>query len=203
MSKQAGVKKSEDKKSRVDGLVKFFDAISPLSPLEKEYIQNITKETHLAKDEFWIQENKVNKRIAFIIDGYLRKYYIKEGNEVTDFFYFENSFCADLPSIIGKQLPTSTIVAMTSSHLLTFSYDDFIALCERSHTFEHIYRMLLEQTFLQFYQRTNSFILQTPKERYEELLKTHPQLLQRVTQYHVASYLGISYQHLSRLRANK
>jgi hypothetical protein len=61
-------------------------------------------------------------------------------------------------------------------------------------------RLSLEQTFLRFYQRATVFTRFDPIDRYRQLVDTRPEILQKATQYHIASYLGISYQHLSRLR---
>lgn len=186
-----------------DKILAAFNMIKPLSKTEEAVFLGIIHEMRLNKGDCWIRENTLCNKIAFINNGYLRKFYNKDGNEVTDSFYFENSFCADLPSVIGKHPLTSNTIAMTPATLFVFDYDDFLKLCNKSHTFEQIYRILLEQTFLQFYKRTTSFILQTPKERYDELIKNQPLVLQRATQYHIASYLGISYQHLSRLKSEK
>lgn len=184
-------------------IIESLNSIKPLSQTEVAAFLGIIHEVNLSKGDYWIQENTLSNKIAFLINGYLRKFYNKDGNEVTDSFYFENSFCADLPSAIGRHPLISSTVAMTPTTLLVFTYDDFMMLCDKSQTFEKIYRILLEQTFLQFYKRTTSFILQTPKQRYDDLIKNQPLVLQRATQYHIASYLGISYQHLSRLKSEK
>ncbi|MBO9699984.1 MAG: Crp/Fnr family transcriptional regulator [Sporocytophaga sp.] len=186
-----------------ENIIEALNSIKPLSKTEKAAFLGIIHEVNLDKGDCWIQENTLCNKIAFIINGYLRKFYNKDGNEVTDSFYFENSFCADLPSVIGRHPLTSSTIAMTPTTLLVFDYSDFLKLCDKSHSFEKIYRILLEQTFLQFYKRTTSFILQTPKQRYDDLIKNQPLVLQRATQYHIASYLGISYQHLSRLKSEK
>jgi CRP-like cAMP-binding protein len=181
-------------------LLHIFNSIKPLNESETKCFMQIVREKRLDKGDYWIREGSANNEIAFVVKGYLRKYFNKDGIELTDYFYFENDFCAELPSIIGKSKPTSNIIAITSAELLTFDYSEFMTLCNNSLAFGYIYRSFLEQTFLQFYKRSSSFILQTPKERYDELLKNYPQVIQRATQYHIASYLGISPQHLSRLR---
>lgn len=175
----------------------------PLSEEDCNMFLNITSTSQLNKGDYWIESGKKNDKVAFLEDGYLRKFYVKDGDEITDSFYFENDFCTDLPSIIGNTLPQAGIVAMQKTTLTIFSYDDFSQLCKNSPALEHLLRVMVELTFLRFYNRTVSFILQTPKERYEELLVTNPQILQSAAQYHIASYLGISPQHLSRLRAKK
>ena len=184
-------------------LIQMFNSIASLSEAEETSVLNIIQEKHLAKGDFWTKEGILCDDIAFIRQGYLRKFYLKEGNEITDSFYFDNEFCADLPSIIGKQKTHSFFVAMQPTDLTIIPYSRFQVLCEKHHALERIYKVLLEQAFLKFYSRTRSFIDQTPKERYDDLLKYSPRILLNATQYHIASYIGISYQHLSRLRAEK
>jgi CRP-like cAMP-binding protein len=181
----------------IDELKKF----GPLSDNDCESILGIFTTTILDKGEHWIEANKKTERLAFVDEGYLRKYYVKEGDEVTDSFYFENDFCADLPSIIGNTLPHATIVAMKKTTLTTFTYTAFNDLCRQSPALEHIYRLIVEHAFLRFYNRTLSFIMKTPTERYDDLMASSPDIIQKATQYHIASYLGITAQHLSRLRA--
>jgi CRP-like cAMP-binding protein len=185
-------------------LIQAFAHIVPLTEKEIEEFIQITNQENLSRGEFWIKEDKRNERIAFLLDGYLRKYYIdNDGKEITDAFYFSSDFCTDLPSIIGNTKPSSYIVAMEETSLVTFSYAHFDKLRTKYLSFERIYGKFLELNFLKFYNRTTSFIQESPKERYAELLKQNPAILQKATQYHIASYLGISYQHLSRLRSTR
>jgi CRP-like cAMP-binding protein len=183
-------------------VIHAFTDILPLSEKEIEDFIQITNEEKFSRGQFWIKESKRNQRIGFLLNGYLRKYYIDNyGKEITDAFYFASDFCTELPSIIGNTKPSSYIVAMEETSLITFSYADFDKLRIQYPRFERIYSKFLELNFLKFYNRTTSFIQQSPKERYLELLKGNPLILQKATQYHIASYLGISYQHLSRLRS--
>ena len=183
-------------------LIQAFAHIVPLTEKETEEFIQITNQEKFSRGQFWIKENKPNERIAFLLDGYLRKYYVdNDGQEITDAFYFSSDFCMDLPSIIGNTKPSSYIVAMEETSLVTFSYSHFDNLRIKYPRFERIYSKFLELNFLKFYIRTTSFIQESPKERYAELLKRNPTILQKATQYHIASYLGISYQHLSRLRS--
>lgn len=181
-------------------IIQTFNNIVPLSDKDCISLNEILNTTNLNKGEYWIKANRKNDNIAFVEDGYLRKFYEKDGKEITDFFYFENDFSADLPSIIGNSKPQASIVAMQKSTLTTFSYYDFNELCKQSPTLEHLHRVIVELTFLRFYKRSVSFILQNPNERYNDLIVSYPNVFQRAAQYHIASYLGISPQHLSRLR---
>jgi CRP-like cAMP-binding protein len=184
-------------------IIRVLNSFAPLSQKDCNSFLSILTSRDLNKGDYWIEEGKKNNRVAFLEEGYLRKYYIKDGNEVTDSFYFENDFCADLPSIIGNSPPHGNIIAMQKTTLTIFSYNDFNQLCKNSPGLEHLNRVIVEFTFLRFYKRAVSFIMQTPKERYNELVATNPAIIQKATQYHIASYLGISPQHLSRLRSGK
>ena len=92
---------------------------------------------------------------------------------------------------------------MKPTSLLVFSYHELDKLSKESRNIEHLMRIFAELAFVRYYNKATSFLLQSSKERYEELIRSQPQVLQRATQYHIASYLGITPQHLSRLRASK
>src|SRR6516164_5856330 len=124
----------------ISPLLQVFNAILPLSQTEMDDFAQIIDQEKLSKGQFWIKENKVNKKIGFILNGYLRKFYVSnDGNEMTDYFYFASDFCTDLPSIIGKTKPSSNVVAMEETSLITFPYSDFDELRKRYPNFERIY----------------------------------------------------------------
>lgn len=181
-------------------VIQVLNSIVTLRDEDCLRLNEILLTKHLNKGDYWIEADKKNYQIAFIEEGYLRKFYNKDDKEITDFFYFENDFCADLPSIIANTNSQASIVAMQKTIVTTFKYSDFNALCQESPILEHLHRVIVELTFLRFYKRSVSFIMQTPTERYHDLMVTYPTVFQKATQYHIASYLGISAQHLSRLR---
>jgi len=92
---------------------------------------------------------------------------------------------------------------MEPTVLVTFRYSDLNNLSHKYPNIDHLLRVNVERSFITFHQKAISFILKSPKQRYEELVAEYPQILQRVTQYHIASYLGITPQHLSRLRGQR
>jgi CRP-like cAMP-binding protein len=184
-------------------ILKFLNAVNPLSEEDCDNLLTILKTKRLKKGDYWLEEGKMNYNVAFVEEGYLRRYWLKDGNEITDTFYFENDLCVDLPSIIGRTKPLSNVIAMQDTSLTIFSYPEFNKLCEKSMALEHLNRILVEHSLLRFYNRTTSFILKTPKERYDDLVNAKSSILQKAAQYHIASYLGIGPQHLSRLRAAK
>lgn len=185
---------------------KFSESLKSISPLNEEEtneIIDISQIRELKVGECFFHEGMQAKEVAFIFKGYLRKYYLKDGKELTDFFYFENSFTGDLPSIMNNEPCVSFNVAMEPTILVTLRYADLDSLSRKFPNIDHLLRVNVERSFITFYQKSVSFILKSPKQRYEQLIAAYPQVLQRVTQYHIASYLGITPQHLSRLRGQK
>jgi len=187
----------------MEKIIEVFNNITALGEKERASLFEILHTRILGKGDYWIREGKKNDDIAFVEKGYLRKFYLKEGTEITDFFYFDDDFSADLPSILGNTNPTASIIAMQKTTLTIFSYHKFNELCRQSAALEHLHRLMIESSFLRFYKRSVSFILQTPKERYDDLIISYPNVFLNAAQYHIASYLGISPQHLSRLRGQK
>jgi len=187
----------------MDEFFKQLNAIRQLNDNELTAFGSALVVRELKKGDLWAEEGKKASLLGFIKKGYLRKYYLKDGVEVTDYFYLENSFIGDIPSIISKKPSIANIVAMEPTTVLSVSYAKLDALCDKYHNIEHIMRIMIEQTFITFYYRSFSFISNSPKERYADLMAGHPDILQRAAQYHIASFLGITPQHLSRLRAAK
>jgi len=91
-------------------ILKFLNAVNPLSEEDCDNLLGVLKTKQLKKGDYWLEEGKMNYNVAFV--GYLRRYWIKEGNEITDNFYFENDLCVDLPSIIGRTKPLSNVIAI-------------------------------------------------------------------------------------------
>ena len=184
----------------------FFRQLNAVRQLDDEELTALGSAIvlrELKKGELWAEEGKRASLMGFIKKGYLRKYYLKDGVDVTDYFYLENSFIGDIPSIISKKPSIANIVAMEHTTILSVPFANLEALCDKYHNIEHIMRIMIEQAFITFYYRSFSFISNSPKERYANLMAEHPDVLQRAAQYHIASFLGITPQHLSRLRGTK
>lgn len=184
-------------------LFELLNSIGSVTRDDYELLVEISTSRRLEKGAFWLREGMVGKDVAYIKKGYLRKYYIQKGNDITDYFYLDGNFTGDLPSILSGNPTYSFIEAMENTELLVWTYESLNDLAEKSFNIEHLLRKITELGFVTFYNRTKSFITQSPKERYDFLMNEQPQILQRATQYHIASFLGITPQHLSRIRASK
>lgn len=143
-----------------------------------------------------------NHEILFVAEGLLRFYYAgEEGAESNKAFVAENDFAGPLVAAT-RGLPLDYgVQALEPSTLLAAPYPAFVALVEeREAVFGHLRQKMLERLLAHKEVRTRSLLQESARKRYLTFLDAHPDLFQRIPQYHIASYLGITDVHLSRLR---
>ncbi len=158
-------------------------------------------EEHLARGQTFCQEGKKTNKIGFLLEGSMRHYYTKDGEEKTTYFYFENHFVSSYISCLTAQPSQLTIEALTPSRLLVFRYPVLQDLFLASHAWERFGRLMAEYLATGLEQRMVSLLLLSPEERYEDLLQSSKQkIVERIPQQYIASYLGITPVSLSRIR---
>jgi CRP-like cAMP-binding protein len=159
------------------------------------------REEQLKKNDFFITEGKKEKNIAFVIEGSLRQFYTKDGEEKTTYFYFENHLMSSYISCITGQPSQLTIEALTNCHLLIFTYETLQLLYKKSQQWERFGRLLAEYLAIGLEERMVGLLILSPEERYSQLLKSNKQkILERIPQHYIANYLGITPVSLSRIR---
>jgi CRP-like cAMP-binding protein len=153
------------------------------------------------KHEYFAEEGKIAKEVGFVLNGNMRHYYTRDGQEKTTYFYFENHFVAAYISCITNTPSRLTIQAITECELLVFPYLVLQQLYEQSHTWERFGRLLSEYLAIGLEDRMTGLLLLSPEERYKELLEGNKgKILERIPQHYIASYLGITPVSLSRIR---
>ena len=142
--------------------------------------------------------------LIFVGQGLLRFYYLSaDGKENNKAFIAENQFAGPLASAaLGLPLYYG-IEALEDTAFLVANFSDFTNLYDEDIVFERLGRKLAELLLIRKELRTRSLLEKTAGERYTDLLAEHPELIQRVPQYHLASYLGITEVSLSRLKNSR
>ncbi len=138
--------------------------------------------------------------LFFIVKGCVRKYYLKEGEQITITILTENNFVGAFTSLVTGSKSKETIQCLEPCEIIILKKRDLDRLYHQIPLMNEFIRKVLEQTLIQFHQSLSSFILDTPAERYEKLLFENPEVLQRVPQHMLATYLGITATSLSRIR---
>jgi CRP-like cAMP-binding protein len=129
------------------------------------------------------------------------RYYINhDGEEKTYAFSQENDYVCNYESFLPQKPSSKIIQALEDSIVLAISYDDLQLLYANVSEGERFGRIAIEAVFIQLLQDINSFYTETPELRYERFLNAHADLQQRISQYHIASFVGVKPQSLSRIR---
>jgi len=156
----------------------------------------------IKRNGFLLSQGQVCKKFYFLTTGCIRTYYIdKKGNEKTRLILFENSPFTVLTSFITQQPSMELCDALEDSEVLSMSHADFFRFVDEIPRWEHIYRKLLEITFIFQNQRIEDLVTLSAKERYNKLIKERPHYIQRLSNSMLASYLDMSQETLSRLKS--
>lgn len=155
----------------------------------------------IPRQQYWIQEGKMETEIGLVLEGSLRHYYTKDGEEKTTYFYFEHHFVGSYISSLTASQSLLTIEALTHCRLLAFPFKQLQALYEQSKAWERFGRVLAEYLAIGLEERMVGLLTLSPEERYIQLLQGNKQkIIERIPQHYIASYLGITPVSLSRIR---
>ncbi len=163
---------------------------------------NYWREKSFKKGELFNDYKNVCKELGFVISGTFRSYIIdhQSGEDKNVFFFSRNGFVTAYKSFV-KQIPCEYYTeALTEAHIICINIFDLQKLYKQSHEWERFGRLAAEMAANIVIERTESFLLKSPEERYLELIETHPELNENVPLYHISSYLGIQGPSLSRIR---
>lgn len=139
--------------------------------------------------------------IYFICKGLVRVYYEKEGKEITNLFVTENNIVIGAYSIITGQKNYSNYEAFEETIVLKLKYSELEKYYAKYHSLEHLGRILVEKYYCAFMKKTYDVLFLSAEERYQLFIKDHSDLLNRVPLKHIATFLGIQKETLSRLRS--
>lgn len=156
----------------------------------------------IKKKTFLLQEGEICNFEAFIIKGCMRKYYIdKNGFEVILQFAIEDWWVSDIASFHEQKPSDLFIEALEDCEIFVLTPDKKEDLLMKAPRFERQFRLLVQKNLSATQSRLINSIAQTAYERYADFLKKYPKIPQRVAQHYIASYLGISAEFLSKVRA--
>jgi CRP-like cAMP-binding protein len=150
--------------------------------------------------EYFLTEGKICREIGFVNLGCFRTYYLVDGKEINTYFAFENGFVTDYDSFLQGKPSRYFIQALEDAELVTFDLPALEQAYQQSHNWERFGRLIAEQSYKLTTERVENFLFMDGEQRYLELLQKQPALLDRIPLYHIASYLGLERESLSRLR---
>lgn len=152
------------------------------------------------KGHVLLREGQVSNESYFNIKGLARKYYLVDGEERTTEFYVEKDAISSLQSYNLKVPANHYLECIEDCKLAVLSREKEQELFKRVPGFESLCRVSVEEELGAYQDKLAQFMISSPEKRYLDLMENRPDLLQRVPQYHLASYLGVKPESLSRIR---
>lgn len=147
-----------------------------------------------------LAEGTMCKDISFIHKGCFRTFYLLDGKEINTTFFFEHEFLAEYDSFLRNRKSRYFIQSIEDAELLTISRECLSSGYDRSKNWERFGRLMAEACYQKVTDRMESFLFMNGDQRYKQLMEAEPRILKRIPLYHIASYLGLERESLSRLR---
>lgn len=178
----------------------FFEEFVEINDEEFEVFTSKLVKVKYPKKSIILEKGKVEQALSFIEKGIVRFNIPKLDYDFTFGFAFENSFVSGYDSFLTQLPSTYNIEAISDCTLWQISYKDLNDIYNNTRIGERIGRKVAESIYLKKVKREISLLEDTAKTRYLDLLKEQPELIQKIPQKYLASYIGIRPQSLSRIR---
>lgn len=172
-----------------------------LSDAEYDLLLHIGKLKTVPRKTVLFREGEVSSKILFVDQGLMRAFRYQNGNEYTHFFFAEKWFATDFKSYLTQAPGELYIESLTETTYYEFDKEEFTPLFAQHPQFERLGRIIAEKAYLLMVDRIEAFQLHTLTERYLKLTQQNPDLFLQVPQKYIATYLGVSEQSLSRIKA--
>ena len=186
---------------QVEQLLNHIKNYSPLSAEAQYALHDCFEQVVLSKNEYLLTEGKICRHLYFLQQGALRGFYTLDGKEITHWFGFEKDFVTSFHSFITQEPAVENIQLLEGSILWAISKETLNGLFNQYHEIERLVRIAYEKYYIRLEERFVNAQFKTATERYENLLLQTPHIVERVPLGHIASYLGISQETLSRIRS--
>ncbi|QES88968.1 Crp/Fnr family transcriptional regulator [Rhizosphaericola mali] len=183
-------------------LIEYILQFGNLNQQQIELINKSVVVKELRKDEYFSEAGKIPRQVGFIIEGVVRGcYYSNKGVEITRCFITENNLVVDYPNFELNSPSSEYIQAITDCKLVIFTKQNWEELSHTIVGWDNIKNKMVQKCLYQK-SRKSPVISQDATTRYAEFLENYPTLANRIALSHIASYLGVTQQSLSRIRKN-
>lgn len=187
---------------RYTNILQNIEKYVTLDENDKQEFVSIIKESRIKKRQFIVQPNFTCTHQTYVVKGAFRSYFLSpDGVEHTIQFAIEDWFISDFNSYINQSPASLFIEALEDSDVHQIKYEDVEALCAVNPKFEKFFRLVAQKSFAFSQRRILSNLGKTAEERYLDFSTLYPSIVQRVPQYALASYLGMSREFLSKIRS--
>lgn len=185
----------------IDQLIAHFAHYIPLREIEKKELMHRVVEKKVKRRQFILQANDVCKHYTFVVSGCFKMYGVDDnGTDHNIQFASENEWIADIGSFHSGKESKLYIEAIEPSVILQIDKANLIYLYHNHPKFDRIFRVIIEEKFIELQNRVLQNISSTADDRYVAFLKQYPKLANRLPNTQIASYIGITPEFLSKIR---
>jgi len=177
-----------------------MESFAPISDADFQHIPDVMHEKCFHKGEVLLREGQVCNKFYFILDGCIRSFGLENGKEMNVKFYFKDDIACDFKSFRSEKPSPFYLIAMEDVTVYYGNKVEVTPLFQGGSSWHMVLFRLFQRLYLEEEEHSNSFKLLTPEERYHFLLENRPEYLKRIPLVHLASYLGISRETLTRIR---
>jgi CRP-like cAMP-binding protein len=178
-----------------------FNEKVPLTESEEHLIRQYLMPKKLRKRQYLLQEGDICRNVAFLEKGAMRSYVVDPGGqEHITAFALEGWAIGDLSSFLKEQISTQNIDALEDCELVLISKSSHDEMLSTIPPYETYFRILMTDAYVALQKRTLSMISLSLDDRYKNFIELYPNIVQRVPQHMIASFMGISAETLSRIR---
>lgn len=181
-------------------LINYFLKLTNLTTDEINVLSESMIIKSLPKGHLLLKEGQYNNDTYFVLDGLVRQYKLIDGNEITTNFFSEEQWIISLENFKIKTPSKYNLICVEDTSLVIGNEQKAQELFKQFPRFETISRQIMETVFLEQQNLMTTYITDKPEQRYLKLLKSRPEIFQRVPQYDIATYIGVKPESLSRIR---
>lgn len=192
----------EDKES-IERLMLFFNRFGTYSKKTAEYLIKNSSLMHVRKNDIVISPGTTNPKYYFILNGVLRGYITRNNREITTWINWEDGLISTIRNLGKKEMSEETVQALEDGRLIVFSADTIEYLYEHFPETNRIARLIVTENLRHAEERAFIARLSSAEERYDRFMKTSGELTNRISLKHIASYLNMKLETLSRIRSRK
>lgn len=181
----------------------FKEAVTDISPLSDQAFQElegITISKLLKQDDYVLRQDAICNSFYFVNKGMLRIYYLKDGRDITEWFAYDKNFCFSIISFFNKVPSKLIIQCIEDSEVLFIPKLELDRLATHNLEISKFYRLLLSRSLIASQFRIESIQFETALQRYQGLINSNPEIVRRAPLKYIASFLGITFETLSRIR---
>lgn len=181
-------------------LINYLQKITNLTSDESKFLSESMVVKNFKKGSYLVKEGQYENDSFFVIEGLVRQYKILDGNEITTNFFTEEQWIINFESVEGKSISKYNLFCEEDTTVVIGDEEKAVKLFKQFPKLERVSRQIMETVFKEQQEQMASHLTNKPEKRYLNLLAARPDVFQRVAQYHIASYIGVKPESLSRIR---